>query len=283
MPDAKQSFVGDLVAAFMLLSRLPCGWYEFSSKTPPQIGPAGWAFPVVGMAIGGIGGAIMWGINIISQMDGHTNGYTNGMSDFIAATAALVVMTMLTGAMHEDGLADLADGFGGGHTIDDKIRIMHDSQIGSYGVIALILSSFLRVGLLVSLAAQPFSALAFIAVISLILAGTRWQILMLLHLFPISENAKLAQLTRPPSALQLAVATSLWLFPFAVLFTPIAAVIVGVTALLSAVLVGRLAMRHIAGLSGDVMGASVIVSEIALMLVILVGIGGAPAVFGTAL
>ena len=61
------------------------------------------------------------------------------------STAALVAAT---GALHEDGLADVADGFGGGTTRERKLEIMRDSRIGAYGAIALALALILRVGAL---------------------------------------------------------------------------------------------------------------------------------------
>ncbi len=63
----------------------------------------------------------------------------------LTATLALAVTTALTGALHEDGLADTADGFGGGADKERSLTIMKDSRIGSYGAIALILSFMVRV------------------------------------------------------------------------------------------------------------------------------------------
>ncbi len=264
---AKQTFIGDLVAAFMLLSQLPCNWYKFDSKQPPRIDQSGWAFPVVGLVIGGVSGSI---ICLLQNLE---------VSNFISATIALIAMTILTGALHEDGLADMADGFGGGHSTDAKIRIMHDSCIGSYGVMALCLSSMLRVGLLANLATQQFSQTTFIIIIALLMAGSRWQILLLLWLFPVSKKAKLAKLTKPPSIAQLGVSMILWLAPFMVVLPPLTAATLGITALSSAAIIGRIAMHQISGLTGDVMGASVICAEIALMLVMVVGIAFAPFLF----
>ena len=63
-----------------------------------------------------------------------------GLHNAAAALLALVAAGLVTGALHEDGLADTADGFGGGKTRDEKLAIMRDSRQGSYGIIALIVT-----------------------------------------------------------------------------------------------------------------------------------------------
>src|SRR5204863_1906899 len=69
----------------------------------------------------------------------------------------------LTGALHEDGLADTADGFGGGRDRDDKLRIMRDSRQGSFGVVALVLSIALRAAALGTIGEPIHVTLALIA------------------------------------------------------------------------------------------------------------------------
>ena len=68
-----------------------------------------------------------------------------------AAALAVAATVAVTGALHEDGLADVADGFGGGATRERKLEIMRDSRIGTYGVCALILSFILRISALTNL------------------------------------------------------------------------------------------------------------------------------------
>ena len=118
MAQSRQSYIADIVSACMLLSRLPCGWYKFDDKNPPRLDMAGWAFPIIGFVIGAIGAASLITMQAI------------GIGALGAAACGVVVMTLLSGALHDDGLADMADGFGGGRTVDDKIRIMHDSRSG---------------------------------------------------------------------------------------------------------------------------------------------------------
>ena len=87
-----------------------------------------------------------------------------GLPAGLAAILALAAGMMMTGGLHEDGLADCADGFGGGQTRDQKLEIMKDSRVGSYGVLALILVIAARI---MALAALPATAQSLILVISL--------------------------------------------------------------------------------------------------------------------
>ena len=84
-------------------------------------------WPFVGLFVGAIAGGILWG------------GAQLGLHPMASAVLGLMVAALITGALHEDGLADVADGFGGGRTIAKKLEIMKDSYIGTYGVLTLIL------------------------------------------------------------------------------------------------------------------------------------------------
>ena len=95
----------------------------------------------------------------------------------LAALIALSINTVLTGALHEDGLADTADGFGGGRDREHALSIMKDSRTGSYGVIALVLSFGLRAAALASLA-QGSAALPALALLS---AAACSRALMVMH------------------------------------------------------------------------------------------------------
>ena len=108
--------------ALMLLTRLPAGRLD----DPPKTGDAAWAFPFVGALVGLIAGVVC---GIADWL---------GLPPLASALLALLAAAWVTGGLHEDGLADTADGFGGGADKSRKLEIMRDSRIGSYGVIALI-------------------------------------------------------------------------------------------------------------------------------------------------
>jgi adenosylcobinamide-GDP ribazoletransferase len=121
---------GDVPAALGLLSRVPVR-VDFDRATA-RGAKAAWAWPVAGVVIG----ALVVGVAVVAL--------ALGLSPALAAGLVLVVQAVLTGAMHEDGLADCADGFWGGWTPERRLEIMKDSRIGAYGVIALVLSLVLR-------------------------------------------------------------------------------------------------------------------------------------------
>ncbi len=120
-----------------------------------ELSRALWAAPVVGAVVGGLVGAAVYGF-----------AHSLHIPPLPAAALAVAATAAVTGALHEDGLADVADGFGGGATRERKLDIMRDSRIGTYGVCALMLSFMLRVGALASLG-DPASVAA-----ALICAGS---------------------------------------------------------------------------------------------------------------
>ena len=248
----KQSLIADIAAAFLLLSRIPIFWHHFPDDRPPVFMTALWAFPIVGLVIGAAGGLVMLGAQTLH------------LPPLFVALSGIFIMVMLSGAMHEDGLADMADGFGGGHDLESKIRIMHDSRIGTYGVLALILGNAGRIVLLSELAIQ-FSGMNLVALMALIAAAARFQPVMQLALFPISQHASLASLVARPGVIQLIVAALIWAVPlYFLLNIQSLLIMLGATLALSLWL-GRLATRQVDGLTGDVMGAATIIGEIALM------------------
>ena len=110
------------LTALMLLTRLPVGrWCRYSQEA---VASSVCYFPTVGALVGAIGATVLWAAH----------------SAFPAKVAVLLCMlatVLATGAFHEDGLADAADGLWGGGTPQRRLEIMKDSRLGSYGAIAL--------------------------------------------------------------------------------------------------------------------------------------------------
>ena len=125
-----EKIVMDIRIAVALSTILPVG--PQAAVSDGEIARASWALPVAGLLVGLAGAAIY----SLARMTGLTAGP--------AALLAVAATILMTGAIHEDGLADTADGFGGGRTPDRKLDIMRDSRIGTYGACALILSVALR-------------------------------------------------------------------------------------------------------------------------------------------
>lgn len=130
--------VADLRIAASFVTILPVA----SSKPAGDgaIARATWALPVAGLLVG-LAGALVYKISI-----------RFGLTPGPAALLVLATTALITGALHEDGLADTADGLGGGRTRERKLEIMRDSRIGTYGVCALILSFGLRWSALAAIA-----------------------------------------------------------------------------------------------------------------------------------
>lgn len=112
-----------LAAAVMFFTRLPvpAGW----GTTRDDLQRAAAYFPLVGWLVGGVAAAVWW-----LGLQGWTPAVASGLS--LAATL------VLTGAMHEDGFADVCDGFGGGYTKERVLEIMRDSRIGAFGAIGVV-------------------------------------------------------------------------------------------------------------------------------------------------
>ena len=172
---------------------------------------------------------------------------------------------LVTGCLHEDGLADTADGFGGGTTREQKLEIMRDSHIGVYGVAALTIALFLRVGVLASLPSAHAVVWALIASH----AAARATMPALMLLLPPARSDGLSHDAGRPPAEGVAIGAVLAFLIVAVSLHPghallaliLLAVVVAVLAWLSA--------NQIEGQTGDVLGALEQTSEIAVLLVAL--------------
>ncbi|MEM6390903.1 MAG: adenosylcobinamide-GDP ribazoletransferase, partial [Pseudomonadota bacterium] len=114
----------DLALAAMLLTRLPV---PINVSDPGRSAASCWAWPLIGAALG----AATMGLAALAMAAGLSAGF--------AAALAMAGFALMTGALHEDGLADTADGLWGGRTPERRLEIMRDSRIGAYGVVALIL------------------------------------------------------------------------------------------------------------------------------------------------
>lgn len=126
---ALRQIVDDIALCFVFFTRLPLPRLDFGGRT---LAGAIWAAPVAGLAVALIGSVV------------YAVAFLSGLSAGIAAALALAATMLATGCLHEDGLSDVADGFGGGATRDKKLEIMRDSRIGAYGACALLMSALIR-------------------------------------------------------------------------------------------------------------------------------------------
>jgi adenosylcobinamide-GDP ribazoletransferase len=138
----------DIVFCLVFFTRLPLPRFDFGART---LGEAIWAAPVVGVGVGLAGGLA------------YVAALTFAVPVPVAAALALATTMLVTGCLHEDGLSDVADGFGGGKTREQKLEIMRDSRIGAYGASALLMSALLRWSAIAALANPLYACLALIA------------------------------------------------------------------------------------------------------------------------
>ena len=234
--------------ALGFLTRLPLGP---APAIDVPLAEACWAFPLVGLVVAllsGIGYALAAWLNI---------------PPFPAALIALGVGVLVAGAMHEDGLADTADGFVGGLDRDEKLAIMRDSRIGTYGTLALILSVGLRAASLAAIAASGAVVAALIAAHAV---ARGFLPLVLRGLEPARSDGLGAAFGRPEAAIAWSAAgLAALLALFALDFVP------GIVALLAAAAAmaggASVAQRQIGGYNGDVLGAVEQAGETVVLLV----------------
>ncbi|GIT89866.1 adenosylcobinamide-GDP ribazoletransferase [Jannaschia pagri] len=233
----------DLVSAAMLLTRLPV------RGTPtPRAAQAAWAWPLMGAVVGLPAGLLGMGVAAM------------GLPGGLAAAATLAALVVLTGALHEDGLADVADGFWGGFTPERRLEIMRDSRIGAYGVIALVLSLLAR-WLLLETALSQGNLLGAALVAGLV---SRAPMAVLMTWLPPARQDGLAQGTGTPS--RLSVSIGLGLAGAALLTQGLPHALLGATlAAIGAAGVSILARRKIGGHTGDVLGTCQQICEIAVL------------------
>jgi adenosylcobinamide-GDP ribazoletransferase len=244
-----QRRVNDLKIALIFLTRLPLTHQQPIGKG--QLSQALWAVPIVGAGVGLLGAGVY--------------GLTQALHvpPLPAATLAVAATVLVTGGLHEDGLADVADGFGGGATRERKLEIMRDSRIGTYGVCALILSFMLRVAALTNLDDPAVVAAVLVAAH----AAARAPIAAFMRLVPAARpDGMSADAGRPPKA-SAAVAVLLGLTSLAI-GLGFAAGVAAVVLLCAAFgFMAWLCKRQIGGQTGDVLGALEQMAEIAVLLV----------------
>ncbi len=244
--------------ALQFLTRVPMprwvgwqdGWLNESARH----------FPAVGLCVGAVGAGVLWSA-------------AHAWSALIAVLLSMAATIWLTGAFHEDGLADTCDGLGGAVSREKALEIMKDSRLGTYGAVGLLLVLALKAAALHGLAVRDLAAS--LALLPLAHALSRSGTVVLLRVLPYggdAEHAKakpLAQRTDGPGlftalmwAALAAAAATLFVEPEVVLWALLAAA--GVTAWMA-----RWLLQRLGGTTGDALGATQQFSELAVYLVAL--------------
>ena len=239
----------DIAVALSLLSRWPLRLPEAAYARSTQ---AVWAYPVAGVLIAGpVAVLARFCLNL-------------GLSAEVSALLALACLTVTTGAMHEDGLADSADGLWGGHNLARRLEIMKDSRIGAYGVLALIFGLGLR-WLALSTLFETGTVVAPILAAAVLSRATPT---ILMWGLPQARRTGLSQSVGTPEAGHVALALLLaaLLSSIALQGLPMLAFIATAVAAVSSALIAK---RKIGGQTGDILGASQQVAECAVLLCLM--------------
>ncbi len=237
----------DLAVAGAFLTRLPLR--PSGPVGSGDLALAAWSFPLIGLVVGGVAGGTLW---IAAQWHLHP---------LVCALLGLAAGALVTGALHEDGLADFADGLGAGGDRARRLEIMRDSHIGSYGVLALVFSVGLRAAALAGIGGP---GLAFGAMLAAATAS-RGLLPMIMALTPPARADGLGRDAGRPGLINALVALALAVVGVGIFLEPALAVTALIAASVAAAVIGGLAWRGIGGHTGDVLGAAQQVSEIAVL------------------
>ncbi|WP_026606991.1 adenosylcobinamide-GDP ribazoletransferase [Methylocapsa acidiphila] len=256
-----------ILADFLICSRfatrlpIPAPAAEAGPHGPTDLARALRLLPAAGGLIGGLAAGVL------------VAGASLGLPPQLAAALAVGLLILVSGALHEDGLADCADGFGGGVTRQQKLEIMRDSRIGAFGTLALALTLYLRIAAIAAIAEQSLhlASAALVAAAAL----SRAAALLPLGLLSPARSSGLGFSAGKIGADALRVA-----LPLAVLFAlaPLAAgaglarpLLSVVAVLVAALAFAAFAKREIGGHTGDVAGASQQLGEVIVYLIYAAG------------
>lgn len=236
--------IAELRSAAAFLTRIPARWLGVSPTAVPDFRHAARVFPVVGALVGLSGGIVLAVANAI------------GIPAMLAAALGIGTTVIVTGGLHEDGLADTADSFGG-TTTERKLEIMDDSRIGTYGAVAIVFSILLRVLALGAVAlVGPFQALFALVAAE---AVSRAAMVRLWHDLPAARLGGLSNDTGTPDQNAMLVALATGAVIAVVVSVPSiglwATILAGALAAIATWAVIRVVATTLGGRTGDTLGA----------------------------
>lgn len=252
-----------LGAAFTFMTRLPLG--PLASHDPADLPASAVYFPVVGLVVASIAGAV----------------YVGALQLWNAPIAVLLSMcatVLATGAFHEDALADAFDGFGGGWSREQVLAIMKDSRVGSYALVGVMLVLALKFAALQALATSVASVGVMRALVAAHVLG-RWSSILLIRRYPYVRPATDGE--RPSAGRpfvagvtvgRLVAATAIALIILGVALGWSALVPLAVSIIVTA-LAGLYFARRIGGITGDALGAANQIVELAVYLTLAARVG----------
>lgn len=260
-----------LAAALTFMTRLPV--HRVIAHDLSDLGNAATYFPLVGVCVGAIGASVFVAALLL-------------WTPVIAVLLSIIATVFLTGAFHEDALADSLDGFGGGWTKEQVLAIMKDSRVGSYALIGMVLAVALKIAALhaiwlhdvkdvavpQSLAASVFSSWPVVRALVAAHVLSRWSSVWLIraHAYVRAEDPDARASAGRPFVNSVTgakfVIASLFTIAIVGALLGVKGLLVGPVAVVAAFLAGRYFNRRIGGITGDALGAANQVVELCVYL-----------------
>ena len=240
-------FLGGFAIAIAFFTKVPI---DTPAGGTWQLAESAWAFPLVGAGIGAVAAFAFLFAQLV------------GLGDWPAALLSVLSGLALTGALHEDGLADTADGFFGGRDREAKLAIMRDSRHGTFGVLAILLSTLLRAAALASIGDAIHAGLAMIAAHAVSRAALPVVMRQMTPARTEGLGAAAGSPRRSGIIAAVAIGTAIGLAALGPMRGAIGVCLTGVIVL---ALIGW-ARRQIGGHTGDVLGAFQQIGEIVMLL-----------------
>jgi adenosylcobinamide-GDP ribazoletransferase len=242
-----RGLLSEFMTATAFLTRIPV---ETSARGAWQLADSAWAFPLIGAGIGAVAALAFF----LAEM--------MGLGSWPAALLAVLAALALTGALHEDGLADTADGFFGAHTREARLAIMRDSRLGAFGVLALVMSVSLRASALAGIGDVIHAGVALIAAH----AAARAALPAMMRVLAPARADGLGATAGTPGGASVIAAGAIGAGIVLMALGPSRGMIaLGITGAAVFATAG-LARRRIGGYTGDVLGAFEQIGEIVMLL-----------------
>ena len=242
----------DILSAAMLLTRIPV---SFPADRVPNTARSYWAFPLIGIVVSIvpiiIASLLMsWGLPVMAS-----------------AGLILLGIMLLSGGLHQDGLADLADSLGG-RDPEHRLKIMRESAIGSYGTLALIMVIAINIACLTSLG--QISTTAMMGGMMTVAALSRSMMGVQRYMHQTPDQKGLANMTGAPSQPILLIGVGIALFIGFVFASPFETLVMAAIGLITTFLLGKFMKSWLGGVNGDGLGATQQISEMTMLMTLII-------------
>ncbi len=208
-------------------------------------------FPLVGLVLA----LLLWVLLLL---------LSNVAAQLLIAAILVVALTILTGGLHLDGLMDSCDGLLGGRTREHRLDIMHDSRVGSFGVLGGVCTLLLKFALFASFSMHLLPYALLVA-----LSTSRWAMVVALQLFPPARQSGLGAFFHQGVTAQRVIVTTICTLLIVLFAGQLAGLLSLIVVFVVTLMLGYSITRSIGGLTGDTYGAMAEITEVAALLVMI--------------